>query len=834
MWLLRDVHLEPTKDGKRVSIDEYFIDKVLKKERGFKKEIQERQWIRSVFLQMFNKYNAFTLPMPHSNVNILRKLGQVSRDRLHSNFNQKLQQFYDLVLNQVECKTLFTKDLNGLDQFIECDGPHLAEWIKQCVDAVNDPNKIPRISSMTGSVISNIYINIKKTAIKEYTQMMNIEMNKLRNYNPLQPLNQNIITKLHNNVLNNIFKTIGKDLISSQFDDEKQNVTQVNQQQIKILNEFYDEIGHNQDISQIGQKGYLHVILTENKQLSKEQCTKYLHNGFTQNIEPLLHNPQHYTQQNVMEAMNNLQIMYYDNCKGPSRDDCWQQFRINLSRELEYFNRNKQFTDKISKLEFENNRMREENKRLKEKQQMQYLQHHQQQISMKNELERIKNIHYEESKEYKNQLEKLNMQQQQINHLTRFAKNCKESIDSLTGAIITMQNKNSDDMKQMFDIMNKTLKIKAGNENEVKGQNIKIRSFQFDKKGWNTAKENKNIYISEQITSQLITNIEEKLKDTSTAYYYLNYGTAMQINDKLAKIYNIEHKPFDQFLMKYKLSKFKIGLSNAGLTDFDDIQDIKNEQDIQDLIKEAKITGSIYKNKLKRAINDIKTDKYQSIQQDGDISEEIVIINYDLHQKMTKQNLYAIIIRNNDMDKCKGHKWELINFLTVKQIENKYNIMEDELPKSSRLQRQYLSQLKKIQKKSIRVQNLNIKGLSQFRERKNESLKQIKIDITIDLFKEYIRKAIVNMVSDNYGLIPNVKMRKNNPYCIEGILIVTIEKVNLDCGISFRCSKKGTMIPTGICLSKLEIQRRYILSGVQGYYHYLNGFKQGIELINFK
>ena len=47
-------------------------------------------------------------------------------------------------------------------------------------------------------------------------------------------------------------------------------------------------------------------------------------------------------------------------------------------------------------------------------------------------------------------------------------------------------------------------------------------------------------------------------------------------------------------------------------------------------------------------------------------------------------------------------------------------------------------------------------------------------------------------------------------------------------------SRKRNMIPASILLSKKEIERRLMLSCVQGYDNYLNSFKDGIQTISFK
>ncbi len=69
-----------------------------------------------------------------------------------------------------------------------------------------------------------------------------------------------------------------------------------------------------------------------------------------------------------------------------------------------------------------------------------------------------------------------------------------------------------------------------------------------------------------------------------------------------------------------------------------------------------------------------------------------IFVNYDLHNKISKDILYGIIHLNDDNDHKTNNnnngkikwQWKLYDFYTAKEIYNKYNICRNELPKSSR------------------------------------------------------------------------------------------------------------------------------------------------------
>ena len=122
MWLLRDSFLEPTINGQTVSVRQYFTQKVLKFQRGMSQKMRTRQELRTILLEMFQKYDAFALPIPHSNKRLLHKLGNISRDKLNPDFVYELNELCQKIMRETTCKMLFSKDRNGNDQYIHCTG----------------------------------------------------------------------------------------------------------------------------------------------------------------------------------------------------------------------------------------------------------------------------------------------------------------------------------------------------------------------------------------------------------------------------------------------------------------------------------------------------------------------------------------------------------------------------------------------------------------------------------------------------------------------------------------------------------------------------------------
>jgi len=146
----------------------------------------------------------------------------------------------------------------------------------------------------------------------------------------------------------------------------------------------------------------------------------------------------------------------------------------------------------------------------------------------------------------------------------------------------------------------------------------------------------------------LVCSNEQEFK--SHVLGYLNEEIEKDI-EEWNKRHPNELDPFDVFLEKYKLKKFKAGLDEAGLTSLDDINEDLADEDIEELISEAGIKG-LNKKKFKRAINDVLTGKYQppelekvAEEKKNDDDNKQTVVNDEkpreitLREKMTLENI---------------------------------------------------------------------------------------------------------------------------------------------------------------------------------------------------
>eukprot|EP01084_Bolivina_argentea_P194746 334199_1 len=203
--------------------------------------------------------------------------------------------------------------------------------------------------------------------------------------------------------------------------------------------------------------------------------------------------------------------------------------------------------------------------------------------------------------------------------------------------------------------------------------------------------------------------------------------------------------------------------------------------------------------------------------------KENLIVNVDLHHKMTLNKLYAILSKNTDANTDK-YEWILKELLEDKFISNQYYVPEHNLPLSFR------DQLKiSMDKKFIlsSVNNMKLKFLPIVKQKSNAMNK-----CTVTMTATYLRESIINSVKNEEDFIPILKF-KNNQHWIEFVLIYETPDKRFNFGISFNGQQR--MNATSIFLDKLDIVRQNMLTGGKPKeFSVLNTFKGGLKHITIK
>jgi len=109
------------------------------------------------------------------------------------------------------------------------------------------------------------------------------------------------------------------------------------------------------------------------------------------------------------------------------------------------------------------------------------------------------------------------------------------------------------------------------------------------------------------LCQHLIRNNEDEVK--RDILDYLERKINQQI-EEWNQLHPNQQDRFEKLLEKYGLLKYKARLCNEGLTSLDDIRNDLDNDNIDEFITAAKITGFLNIQRFKRAINDVQTGKY--------------------------------------------------------------------------------------------------------------------------------------------------------------------------------------------------------------------------------
>ena len=137
LWLLRDVHLLPTKpDGTLITPTEYLLSTVLRRGNSFKETKNDE--VGRAILTFFPSVKCKTIQPPSSNPSVIRDIAH-QQGNLDPGFNKQVEELVSYVLHCLRPK-------RGIDVGNLVDGPMLAAMATEYLKAVNNPDSIPCIA----------------------------------------------------------------------------------------------------------------------------------------------------------------------------------------------------------------------------------------------------------------------------------------------------------------------------------------------------------------------------------------------------------------------------------------------------------------------------------------------------------------------------------------------------------------------------------------------------------------------------------------------------------------------------------------------------------------
>ena len=334
----------------------------------------------------------------------------------------------------------------------------MAQWIRECVDAVNDPSKIPEISSMSDVAMSNIYKTSKEKAIKQYKRLLKQGMDKLRKNNH-QILDEYDISQLHTTIFKKVMKANSNNLTPPKTHD-KIDQRSLNRQ--KIYAELCDEIGHNENFQDIGiiPTSIIAQIFEQNRNLAMKSCNDYLNEYCNKHIEPMLDNPDAYDRHSVVTQFITLQNRFFDECRGSVKILCWNEFQKNrMIKLIKNFDKFKGLSEQIINAQNESMRIMEEQKTFENE----YKEREKERVE---ETENIKKQIAEMEKERKEDTimfeKKLDEEREKIakmheDQMAKLAKTWEESSRLLIERIVAVQSQNTEEIMKVMENMTQTI-----------------------------------------------------------------------------------------------------------------------------------------------------------------------------------------------------------------------------------------------------------------------------------------------------------------------------------------------------------------------------------------
>ena len=330
-WLIRDVTLEITdENNKPMDIKTYLEQKILKKERGVSEAVNRRNEIRESIKSFFKSINAFTLPVPSHEKEVLRNMGKPNNNKnLKGEFLVKLDILKTILAEKYHSK----KGIN--DSLLT--GTQLADLLESYIQALNTKGYIPDWQSAWELTVKIAYERAGKKAFEVYEKC-------LTPLTPMFPCEEDKIIKEHEHGLKEAIDIFRKEtLMDSDVEHFGAN-----------LKEFMLKcVTYNQDGRCCG--GLLYTFLIQNRDQSEKLCNSIIDDLMTTKLEPLLLNINHQSSyEAILSVIKEIEDKYWSSAIGPTAGDVFKKFHTVIEE------KKVQTMNVISKLADYNNEMEKE------------------------------------------------------------------------------------------------------------------------------------------------------------------------------------------------------------------------------------------------------------------------------------------------------------------------------------------------------------------------------------------------------------------------------------------------------------------------------------------
>ena len=466
LWLLRDVHLQPVDhEGKEVSPTEYLIDRVLCHSDEFDEGSDDK--VKKAILAFFPTVECRILPPPSADPTVMRAIA-TNEQMLAAAFNKGVSDLVDYLFAKVDVK-------RGFEKISKVDGSTFVQLMKQYVQAVNDPNSIPKLDNAWEAVISLRCEDVLSKLTKEYENELDARIKEASNGLPLEEDSSHSAEKgstlmgIHRSILDTKVRTLLDELNHFMPDAGKENaqngkklVEDLEARVIQCTSETMQEKGMMYERKQVT-GGVLHKYVRQNHDLSQKYCLAKFQELYQPIAQKVASPPEKYTFQDLIDDLMHLDMEYRKVALGPAKWDVFASKMKDVESEKRLFKQLKGFqADALSKVQ-EAAKAEAESRQLQAKLDEAYQQKQEDDKHRKETLELLQEKHEEQMAELKriedqrHADEERKIQDLRNANMDQMAKaaadNNRAMTEAFTGMFRTMQSAQEQHSAEMTKLM---------------------------------------------------------------------------------------------------------------------------------------------------------------------------------------------------------------------------------------------------------------------------------------------------------------------------------------------------------------------------------------------
>ncbi|EGG23385.1 hypothetical protein DFA_05517 [Cavenderia fasciculata] len=314
-WLIRDFYLNPTVDGRSVTLGQYIINNVLTFTDKFEPTPEEKKKndLSRMILRTFKSFKPYSLP--HID---------------HNGFDQELDMFITEMLNT-------SKPKNGFKDGTTINGPILSQMVVEYTKAINQPGVVPSIESTWNNIVSTQKIEACRVSTQAYLDGMTNATNTDI------PIEYDQLFKLHETFLSKSLQ-----LFVSKIDNMITDEIEIN----SLISNFKNEISLNKEMN--GEieidGGLLYQFIQKNMEKSKKYNQSIIGPMSIDLTNNYFKRADEIEFKDLMDRFQRIETIYKEKSKGPARNQVWKLFLQDFYNQEQQFKTMKNYNQELKEV----------------------------------------------------------------------------------------------------------------------------------------------------------------------------------------------------------------------------------------------------------------------------------------------------------------------------------------------------------------------------------------------------------------------------------------------------------------------------------------------------